>query len=134
MGFLIRFIFAVGFIYALSPTHPGLPDWVEKSATAASIANSAAKSAQQVQSVTQTIASVCQNHPDACAKAANITTSVSVPQDDLIQLMEGLSKNSSMDFQPVVEMSNEPESTGSIAAHAPLPPRRTHEIPVSKKI
>lgn len=134
MGFLIRFIFAVGFIYVLSPVHPGLPDWVEKSATAASIVNSAATSAQQVQSVTQTLTSACENHPEACAKAADITTSISATQDDLNQLMEELPQNSSMNVKPVVEMSNEPESTGSIATNVPLPPRRTIDMPINKKI
>ena len=134
MGFLIRFIFIVGLIYVLSPVHPGLPDWVEKSATAASIVNSAATSAQQIQSVTQTVVSVCQNHPDVCAKAADMTIPITAPQDELSHLMEELPENNPINVQATVEMSNEPESTGSIAAHVPLPPRRTIDMPINKKI
>lgn len=134
MSFLFRFLFVVGLIYAISPAQPGLPAWIEKTVTAASVSASFDGRTDQIQSVMQLTMSACKNHPDACSKAVQVTASIENGSADLNNLMNELSEIGKQSNHSQIHTPDEPEATGSIAEHIPLPPRRISETGPNKKI
>lgn len=134
MSFLFRFLFVVGLIYAVSPAQPNLPGWIEKTVTAANVSTAIEDRTDQIQSVMQLTMSACKNHPDACSKAVQVTASIENGSADLNNLMNELSEIGKQSNHSQIETPDEPEATGSIAEHIPLPPRRTPETEPNKKI
>lgn len=134
MSFLFRFLFVVGLIYAISPAQPDLPAWIEKTVTAASVSASVEGRTDQIQSVMQLTMSACKSHLEACAKAVQVTASIENSSSDLNNLMNELSEIGQEPNHSEIETPDEPEATGSIAEHIPLPPRRISETGPNKKI
>ena len=134
MSFLFRFLFVVGLIYAISPAQPGLPAWMEKTVTAASVSTSVEGRTDLIQSVMQLTMSACKSHPDACVNAVQVTASIENGSADFNNLMNELSEIGQEPNHSKSETPDEPEATGSIAEHTPLPPRRTPETGHNKKI
>lgn len=134
MSFLFRFLFVVGLIYAISPVHPGLPGWIEKTVTAATQSNSVEVGPNQTQSIMNLTVAACKSDPSACARAVQVTASIGQSavalNDHMIHSTEVVQDSA----HSYTNVPAEPEATGLIAERIPLPPRRNPETDPSKKI
>jgi hypothetical protein len=134
MNFLLRLIFVVSLIYAVSPTRPGVPYWIEKSILAARATDLSKQAIDQAQSAVENTITLCAKSTDACINAARSTGTAHANQGNSKSLLDGLSEDSSTTDLMAVALPIEPESTGSIASNVPLPPRRLPDVSSEKKI
>lgn len=134
MSFLLRLIFVVGLIYAISPTRPGVPYWIEKSISVARATGLSKQAIDQAQSAVENTITLCAKSTDPCMNADRITGTDFANQGNLKSLLDGLSEDSLATDLMAMAVPIEPESTGSIASNVPLPPRRSPEVSSKKKI